>query len=104
ATGLGLAPPAKGRPRPRLPGRLPPCARRRRRARPRDGLRLLARPRRRPAADRRRRRGGRRTRLAVRPRWPDRELGAVTAIRLAGGLALRAGAARRPRARPDRRL
>ena len=39
-------------PRPRVPRRLPAGARRRRRLRPRDGLRLLARPGRRAAADR----------------------------------------------------
>ena len=64
-------PRAQGGARPRLPRRLPPRARRRRRARPRDGLRLLARPGGRAAADRRRRGGRRRrARLALRPRRP----------------------------------
>ena len=55
---LGRRPPpaAQGGARPRLPGRLPAGARRRRRARAGAGLRLLARPGGRPAPDRGRRR------------------------------------------------
>ena len=69
------APRAEGGPRPRVPRRLPPGARRRRRADPRDGLRLLARPGRRPAADRRGRGRRPRPRLALRRGRRHAELG-----------------------------
>ena len=95
------------RARPGVHRRLPPRARRRRRARARDGLRLLARSRRRTAPDRGR--GGRRrprARLALRRGRRDPATGAfVRRGDLARRLALRAASmlgARDPR--PDRRL
>ena len=101
----GAAPAAQGGPRARVPRRLPPCAGRRRGARARDGRRLLARPGRRAAPDRRSSRRRPRARLALRRGRRGRQLGprAPRSSR-AGGSLVRARAARRRRARPDRRL
>ena len=82
AVRLRAAPRAQGGPRPGLPRRLPPRARRGRRARAGDGLRLLARSGRRPAPDRGRRGRRRpRARLPLRPGRADRQLGARCAVR-----------------------
>ena len=104
ALGLGAASRAEGGDRARVHRRLPSPARERHRARARDGLRLLARPGRRAAADRGGERRRPRARLALRQGRRDGELGAPPTRRLARRLHLRAGAPRRARARPDGRL
>ena len=98
-------PTGQGGPRARLPGRLPPRARRRRRARARDGLRLLPRPRRRPAPDRRRGRRRPRARLALRRAAAGSRTGApgAASCRAAGSLYAQMLLGH-PRPRPDRRL
>src|SRR5207302_1312021 len=100
------APPrAQRRAGPCVPRRVPTGARGRRRARARDGLRLLTRARRRAAADRcGRGRSRPRARLALCQRWLDRELGCRPAPRLRWRLAVRALAPRRPGARPHWRV
>ncbi len=87
---VGAAPAAQGRPRACLSRRLPAGARRRRRARGRDGLRLLARPGRRAAPDRGRRgRRRHRDRLPVRGRRRRRQLGARAPDHLEGRILVR---------------
>ena len=93
---------AQGGPRPRVPGRVPARARRRRGADPRDGLRLLPRPGRRSAPARGRRGRGPRGRLALRRGRLGAQLGPRPALRLRGRLALRTRAPRRRHPRPDR--
>src|SRR5204863_5330433 len=104
AVGRGAPPASQGGTGTCLCRRVPACARAGGRARARDGLRLLARPGGRTAADRRGR-GGRRSRarLALRRRRRHRQLGACEALHLARCLNLHA---RPPHADPrrDRRL
>ena len=105
--GRGPAPADARGARPRLPGGLPPRARRRRRLRLRDGQRLLARPGRPRAAARRRarRRRRRRARLALRATAAASATGALLRRFVSrGGSRLRAARARPAGARPDRRL
>ena len=99
------APHRQGGARARVHRRLPAGARRRGRARPRDGLRLLARPGRRAAADRGRRGGRRpRARLALRRRRRDVNWGARRRLVSRGGSLYAQVAPRRARPRPHRRL
>ena len=91
----GDAPAGEAGPRPGLPRRLRGRAGERRRADPRDGLRLLSRPRRPAAPDRGRGRGGPGARLALCARRRCPELGNAAAAPLARRLLVRPRAPRR---------
>jgi hypothetical protein len=87
--GLGSAPRAEGGPGAGLHRRFSPRADGGRRADPRDGLRLLARPRRRAPADRGDPRGRSRPRIPVRAGRSSAQLGRDPALQLLLGLPVR---------------